>query len=115
MFGKGIVSRFPKHWRTDVVVRRSGGTDPKGYPLPAVEIEVKDCLIGTRSTSEPVPGSSLTSSDLSIFRDPDPSFQFQPSDQVIVPDGAMNAGVWSVDGRQLDTPLGSETPVKAGV
>lgn len=115
MLKKGIVSRFPASWRTDVVVRRNGGTDPKGYPLPDAEIPVSGCLIGARSTNEPVPGNSLTSSDMSIYRDPDPAFRFQPDDQVVVPEGAMNSGTWSVDGRQMDTPLGCETPVKAGV
>ena len=52
---------------------------------------------------------------MSIYRDPDPSFQFQPADQIIVPVGALNAGTWSIDGRSKEFPLGTETPVKAGV
>lgn len=111
----GIVSRFPAHWRTSVTVLRAGGRDPKGNPLPAVEIPLADCLIGPRSTGEPVPGSSLTASDMSLYRDPDPAFTFQPADRIIVPEGALNAGEWSVDGRSKEFPLGVETPVKAGI
>jgi len=110
----GIVARFPKSWRTDVTVLRVAGRDPKGNPLPASEIQVPDCLIGPRSTNEPVTGVSLSSSDMSIYRDPDPTFQFQAADRIVVPTGALNAGVWSVDGRPMEFPLGTETPVKAG-
>lgn len=112
---KGIVASFPKSWRTDVTVLRSGGRDPKGNPLPAVEIAVKDCLIGPRSTGEPVPGSNLSSSDMSIYRDPDPLFKFLPADRIRVPEGALNSGEWSIDGRSKEFPLGTETPVKAGI
>lgn len=112
---KGIVASFPAFWRTNVTVLRAGGRDPKGNPLPAVEISVADCLIGPRSTTEPVAGTSLASSDMSIYRDPDPAFKFQPADRIIVPEGALNAGEWSIDGRSKEFPLGSETPVKAGV
>lgn len=115
LFGKGIVASFPKSWRTSVTVLRAGGRDPKGNPLPAVEIPLADCLIGPRTTTEPVTGTSLTSSDMSIYRDPDPNFKFQTADRIIVPVGALNAGEWSVDGRSKEFPLGVETPVKAGV
>lgn len=108
-------SELPASWRTDVVVRRSGGHGPRGAPLPPVEIVVRDCLIGPRSSTEPVAGSSLASSDMSIFRDPDPAFAFEPADRIIVPVGALNAGEWSVDGRSKEFPLGSETPIRAGV
>jgi len=112
--GSGIVSRFPAEWRTDVVVLRGGGRDPKGNPLPVREIPLKDCLIGPRTTGEPTDGSNLTSSEMSIYRDPDPSFRFQPSDRIRVPEGALNAGEWSGDGRPQEFPLGVEFPIKAG-
>lgn len=111
----GLVSGFPEEWRTDVTVLRSGGRDPKGNPLPPAEIVVLNCLIGPRSTGEPVPGANLTSTQMSIYRDPDPAFKFQPGDRIRVPEGALNSGEWSIDGRSKEFPLGTETPVKAGL
>lgn len=112
--GSGLVSHFPASWLTSVTVLRDGGRDPKGNPLPATEIPLDRCLIGPRSTGESVAGSSLTSSDMSIYRDLDPTFRFQPADRIRVPAGALNAGEWSVDGRPKEFPLGVEVPVKAG-
>jgi hypothetical protein len=104
----GIVSSFPKSWRTDVVVIRGGGRDAKGNPLPAQDIPVKDCIVGARATAEPLDHSDVVDSKAVLYRDPDPGFTFLPSDRVRVPAGKRMAGEWSVDGRPGEWPLGVE-------
>lgn len=110
----GIVAKYPAAWRTEVIVIRGGGRDDRGNPRPVEEIPLADCLIGPRSTADAGGTSDLTSSDMSLYRDPDPAFKFQPTDRIRVPAGAANAGDWSVDGRPKEFPLGVEVPVKEG-
>lgn len=114
LFGKGIVSRFPASWRTNITVLRGGGRDSNGNPRPVVEIPLAGCLIGPRSTGESGIQSDVTSSEMSLYRDPDPVFKFLSTDRILVPDGALNAGEWVVDGRPKEFPLGIEVPLKAG-
>lgn len=102
----GIVKRFPKSWRTDVVVIRGGGRDAKGNPLPGQEIPVTDCIIGPRATSDPLDHSDVTSSTAALYRDP--GFTFLPTDRIRVPAGKRMAGTWSVDGRPGEWPHGWE-------
>ena len=108
----GIVGAFPASWRTDVVVLRGGGRDPRGNPLPVEEIPLADCLIGPRSTTE---GERfmVTSTDMALYRDPDPEFSFRSSDRIRVPEGARMAGEWAVDGRPLEYPLGVHVPIRS--
>lgn len=101
-----LVRRFPKSWRVDVTVLRSGGRDAKGNPLPVQEIVVTDCLVGSRATADPVDRSAVTDGKAILYRDP--GFTFLPSDQIRIPDGARMAGLWSVDGRPGDWPQGVE-------
>lgn len=103
---RSLVKRFPKSWRTDVVVIRGGGRDAKGNPLPSQEIPVRDCLIAPRATAEPLDRSDVTSSTAVLYRDP--GFTFLPADRVRVPTGARMAGVWAVDGRPGEWPDGVE-------
>lgn len=107
----GIVSRFPASWRTDVVVIRGGGRDDWGNPSTVVEIPLGGCLIGPRATSEPADRGDLTSSTAVLYRDPDPTFTFLPTDRIRNPAGF----VWSVDGEPQVWPLGVEVPLKRGV
>jgi hypothetical protein len=105
----GIVSQFPKSWRTDVVVLRGGGRDPKGNPLPAQEIPVTDCIVGPRATADPLDRSDVVSSTAVLYRDHhDDGFGFLPSDRIRVPAGKRMAGTWSIDGRPGEWPLGWE-------
>lgn len=104
--GKSLVKRFPKSWRTDVVVLRGGGRDAKGNPLPSIEVPVKDCLIGPRATEEPLDRSDVTSATAVLYRDP--GFTFRPADRVRVPEGSRMAGLWAVDGRPGEWPHGVE-------
>lgn len=108
----GIVSRFPKSWRTDVTVLRSGGRDVKGNPLPEDELPVTDCIIGPRATSDPLDHAEIVSSTAVLYRDP--GFTFLPSDRVLIPTGARMAGTWSVDGRPGEWPHGSEVALVIG-
>jgi len=104
----GIVSRFPKSWRTDVVVLRGGGRDAKGNPLPAQEIPVKDCIVGARATSEPLDRSDVVDSTAVLYHDPEPGLMFLAADRIRVPAGARMAGEWSVKGRPGEWPQGWE-------
>lgn len=108
----GIVSRFPKSWRTDVTVLRSGGRDVKGNPLPEEELPVADCIVGPRATSDPLDRAEIVSSTAVLYRDP--GFTFLPSDRVRVPAGQRMAGTWSVDGRPGEWPHGSEVALVIG-
>lgn len=104
---------FPDDWRTDVIVLRGGGTDRRGNPLPIEEIHVSDCMIGPRNTAE-VEGFSLVSStEMALYRDPDPDFRFHGTDRIRIPDGAAMAGEWAVDGRPLEYPLGVKVPIRS--
>jgi len=106
------VSSLPGWWKCDVVVLRGGGRDPRGNPLPTEEIPLADCLIGPRATSE---GEQfmVTSTDMALYRDPDPEFSFRSSDRIRIPEGQRMAGEWAVDGRPLEYPLGVHVPIRS--
>lgn len=108
----GIVSRFPKAWRTDVVVLRGGGRDAKGNPLAPSELPVTDCVIAPRATSDPLDRADVVSSTAVLYRDP--GFTFLPSDRIRVPAGKLMAGTWNVDGRAGEWPYGSEVGLVMG-
>jgi len=103
----GIVKRFPKSWRVDVVVLRSGGRDANGDPRPEVSMPVKDCLIGPRTTRETGKSSDTVETALSLYRDPDPDFAFQSTDRIRTPSGEE----YQVEGKPIVTPLGVEVPL----
>lgn len=109
-----IVQGFPDEWRTDVTVIRSGGRDSHGDPLPAQEIHLEDCLVGQWAGGVSGNASNVTSTDITLFRDPDPGFRFQSTDQIRIPEGARMAGLWNVVGRPVETPLGDEVRIKEG-
>lgn len=105
-----IVSRFPAFWRVDVTVIRGGGRDDRGDPLPVVELPVAGCLVGPRSTSEPVDRADLVDASAVLYRDPQPSFVFLSTDRVRTPDGVE----WMVDGDPKVWPMGVEVPLRRG-
>ena len=102
-----IVKRFPKSWRADVVVIRSGGRDKKGNPLPSEEFPRTDVLVAPRATSDPVDRSDVTNSTAVLY-DGDTTFAYLSTDRIRVPPGARMAGEWSVEGRPSEWPFGSE-------
>src|SRR5690625_5969900 len=97
-----IVRMFPADWLTDVIVLRGGGRDPRGNPLPTEEIPVSDCLIGPRATSE---GEQfmVTSTDMALYRDPDPEFSFRSTARIWCPRAQERAAQWSERGGPLST------------
>lgn len=107
-----FVTRFPAEWLTDVVVERSGGRDSRGNPLPVVSLPVTDCLVGQRSTSDPIDRSDVVSGKAILYRDK--GFEFLSTDVVNVPDAHRMGGRWSVDGRPAEWPTGSEVGLVAG-
>lgn len=109
-----IVQSFPEDWRTEVTVIRTGGHDSYGDPLPAQEIQVTDCLIGQWAGGATGNASNVTEADVTLFRDPDPQFQFHSTDQIRIPDNARMAGLWSIVGHPIETPLGTEVKIKEG-
>ena len=108
----GIVSAFPTSWRTSVTVLRGGGRDAKGNPQPPTEIPVDGCLFADKTTAEQMGFSDVVDADAAIYRDPDAGFRFESTDRVRIPDGARGAGVWSVDGRVQEWPLGVVVPLR---
>jgi hypothetical protein len=104
--GLSPLRMVPKSWLTNVIVLRNGGRDAKGNPRPAVEIPVSKCLIGARSTADPVDQSDGIDGKAVLYRGP--GFRFLSTDRIRVPDGALMAGEWSVDGRPGEWPFGSE-------
>lgn len=109
----GIVNLFPADWRTNVVVLRGGGKDNKGNPLPTEEIPLTNCLIGPRNTNESNDFSMVASTEMALYRDPDPDFQFYSTDRIRVAEGSRMAGEWAVDGRPLEYPLGVHVPLRS--
>ena len=104
--GMNPLGMFPKSWLVTVTVLRGGGRDAKGNPLPTQEIQVSGCLIGSRATADPVDRSDVVDGKAVLYRGP--GFRFLAADRIRVPDGAMMAGEWSVDGRPGEWPFGSE-------
>jgi hypothetical protein len=106
-----LLFRFPRSWRTDVVVLRGGGRDAKGNPLPEAEIPRPGVLVGARSTAEPLGRSDVTDNKAVLY-DGDTTFAYLSTDRVRVPAGSRMAGVWAVDGRPSEWPYGSEVGLK---
>ncbi|UNX54085.1 hypothetical protein MF406_14205 [Georgenia sp. TF02-10] len=63
-----VVDELPTEWLCTVTVLRPGPPDRYGYPGPDVEIEVDGCLLASRSTSDPVDRTDLTSSTGVLMR-----------------------------------------------
>lgn len=109
----GVVADFPPEWRVDVTLIRRPGRDARGNPGKDVGRRPLDgCLIGQRTTSDSGEQSALTSTAVSLYRDPEPGFTFEEADQFEVPQGHRMAGLWSVDGRPAEWPMGVEVPLR---
>ncbi|WNM72232.1 head-to-tail stopper [Arthrobacter phage Gusanita] len=94
-------------WHVDVIVLRGGGRDARGNPLPVVEIPRSGVTVGPRSTQDPLDRSDVTSATAVLY-DEDTTFRYLPKDRIRVPEGALMAGEWSVEGRPGEWPMGSE-------
>ena len=104
----GIVGMFPKSWRSDATVVRSGGRDSKGNPLPDTELPITDVLIAPRATNDPLDRSDVLTSENVVYHN---SFVFLPTDKLRIPAGNRMAGLWRVDGRTEEWPMGTVTSV----
>lgn len=105
-----INSRFPPEWLVTVTVHRTGGTDPKGIPLPSTEHTVADCLVSTQE-SEDVQRSDAPDTTCWLYA-PEGS-NFEATDVVEVPDGPLwPSGRFSLTGDPSPFPLGVRVPLK---
>lgn len=106
-----IVAAFPAEWRCDVTVHRSGGRNADGDPVPATDHPVVDCLVGPRSTNEPVDRTELTDTTAVLYHD-DPAVDITGTDTLTVPAGHFMAGTYAVEGDPSRWPLGTEVPLR---
>jgi len=107
-----IVDQFPPHWRVDVTVNRSGGTDPRGNPLPGSSHIVKGCLVTTQAT-EAEARTDLPDTQAYIYAET--GADFAPGDRVTVPEGAGRLWPWGrfvVNGDVGYTPLGTRAQLR---
>ena len=106
-----ITARFPGHWLTEVEVDRSGGTDPKGNPLPGSSHTVPDCLVTNQSTEEE---ARTDLPDTSAYLFTSPGADFAPGDRVTVPEGARlwPWGRFFVNGDPDFGPLGTRVQLR---
>lgn len=107
-----IVSMFPDYWKTSVTVRRGGGRDDWGNPKPAKDFTVEECLVSWHDSSEPNRMSEVSNDTAYLFRDPDPSFRFQSTDSIVVPESASCPGTWVIDGQPKEEPMGVKLVLK---
>lgn len=105
-----IVDRFPDAWKTAVTVTR-GGRDAKGNPVPGEDHVVRGCLIGWRSTDDPVDRSDLTEDRAVLYAD-DPLADIQDDDLFDVPVGPWPSGKFQTDGTIKPWPMGLEVPLR---
>lgn len=106
----GLTARFPSDWRCTITVRRGGGRNADGDPVPGSEHTIPDCLVGSRSTKEPVDRSDLTESTAVAFAPP--RADVVSTDTITVPAGHFMAGEYVVDGDPGFWPLGTEIPLR---
>lgn len=103
-----IPARFP--WSVDVSVERSGGTDPKGNPLPVETHPVAGCLVATQATDEE---ARTDLPDTSAWLYAHTGADFAPGDRVIVPPtGLFPHGRFVVNGDVGFTPLGTRVQLR---
>lgn len=107
-----IVGSFPKTWLTAVTVLRSG-LDAKGNPLPESSHAIGPCLVGWRSTQDPVDRSDLTTDTAVAYCD-DPAADIVAGDRVTIPPGPWPYGEFWVDGSVKPWQMGLEIPLRRG-
>jgi len=106
-----IVERFPPEWLTDVTVVRSGGSDPKGNPLPATEHEIGPCLVSTDASTEDVSSRSDAPETTAYLFTP-PGVKVLSTDRLRIPPGLWPSGDFQVSGEPSPTPLGVRVPLQ---
>ncbi|QCP08234.1 hypothetical protein FDF08_09765 [Micrococcus luteus] len=94
-----------------IAVYSGGGRDRFGEPLPESRVEIPECLIAPRSTTEPQERSDLDGSRGVIYVQSEHTFH--GSDRVEVLTGS-HRGLWEVDGVPTLWPDGWEIPIRRG-
>lgn len=105
-----VTAMFPASWRCDVIVHRTGGRNSDGDPVPSSDHIIGDCLVGRRSTSDPIDRSELT--DTSAVMYAPAAADIKSTDTITVPASHWMAGEYAVDGDPGFWPLGTEVPLK---
>lgn len=106
----GLIQAFPKEWRCDVTVKRSGGKDANGDPTPTQDIPLEDVLVGPVDSSNPVDRSEFP--DTSAVLCGGPGIDIRSTDRVIVPVGHLMNGTYQVEGDPGFWPLGTQVNLK---
>lgn len=104
-----VTSQFPAGWKCTVTVHRSGGRNSDGDPVPPTDHDVSDCLVGRRSTKDPIDRAELTDT-AAILYGPG-RMDVRSTDTITVPAPHWMAGEYAVDGDPGFWPLGTEVPL----
>lgn len=105
-----VTSQFPAAWLVTVTVKRGGGADPKGIPLPTTEHTVADCLVSQQGSEEQVRNDD-PSTTCWIYAVP--GADFKSTDRVVIPAGPFwPSGEFEVTGRPSPFPLGMSVPLR---
>jgi hypothetical protein len=110
-----VAERMPPFWRTPVTVRRSGGRDPKGNPLPGSTHTVPDCLISTQSSADE-PQSRSEAPETTAYLYAPAGADFRSTDDIEVPESVpprlWPSGMFHVSGEPDYTPMGVRVPLR---
>lgn len=104
-----IFDALPEDWFVDVTIRRGGGRDRYGNPLPEVELTAHRVLLGWRATAEPLDFSDLTDDRGTLYAEDEPGIDWRSDDRIVIPTGYKLDGgseTWAVDGRPAHWPIG---------
>ena len=93
-------------WKVEVTVKRSGGRDPKGDPIPGSTHTVPDFLIVASESSEPISDRSEDPSTSAVGYGP-VAADVRSTDRIVVPAGHLMAGTYEVVGDPAFYPLGT--------
>ena len=105
-----ITARFPPSWRTTVTVKRGGGVDRKGIPLPTTEHTVPDCLVSQQGSEEQVRNDDPSTT---CWLYAPPGADFESTDRVVIPDGPLwPSGEFELTGKPSKFPLGMSVPLR---
>lgn len=105
-----VTRGFPSSWRVTVNVQRSGGTDPKGIPLPTTEHEVADCLVSRDASEEQ---ARMSDPETTCWLYAPVGSDFATGDIVEIPPGPYwPSGTHQATGRPSPYPLGMSVPLK---
>ena len=93
-------------WKTDVLVKRSGGRNAKGDPTPGSEHILADILIAPSESSEPISDRAEDPSTSAVAYAA-VGADVKSTDRVVVPAGHLMAGTYEVIGDPAFYPLGT--------